>query len=101
MRVILIWSHRNVVTTSINDMDDVSAAPSRMTKNTSPKKVPNGIAAKILGRVMNVRDGPAFIGMPNAKTAGKIVSPVSRDTSVSRQTTCPIERATLISLSPI
>ena len=82
-------------------MDDVSAAPIKITKNTSPKNVPHGIDAKIFGKVIKVRDGPAFIGMPNAKTAGKIVSPVNSDTSVSRQMTCPIERAMSISFSLI
>ena len=65
-------------------MDDVSAAISSKAKNTRLKNAPNGIDAKIFGNVIKTSDGPAFIEIPNANTAGKIVSPVSRETSVSR-----------------
>ena len=72
---------------SIREIADVSAA-----KNTSRKKIvpitpPNFMLANTLGRVMNIRPGPAFNAErsppENANTAGMIIRPARNAIPVS------------------
>ena len=46
---------------SIREMEEVSAANSTRTKNTTPMTVPNAMFSKTIGRVTNIRPGPALI----------------------------------------
>ena len=54
-------------------------------EQSTPKIRPPAIWLKMLGRVMNTSPGPCPGSTPNAKQDGKIISPASRATSVSRR----------------
>ena len=70
--------------TSCREMVEVSAATTSSRKNTDDQTMLNGIELKMPGRVMNTSDGPDEGSMPTLNTAGKITTPASTATSVSR-----------------
>ena len=65
-------------------MVEVSAATTSSRKNTDDQTMLSGIELKMPGRVMNTSDGPDEGSMPTLNTAGKITTPASTATSVSR-----------------
>lgn len=70
--------------TSCKEMVEVSAATTSSRKNTDDQTMLSGIELKMPGRVMNTSDGPDEGSMPTLNTAGKITTPASTATSVSR-----------------
>ena len=76
---------------SVSAMELVSAANSTSVKNRTPMMRPIPMLAKILGIVMNMREGPApsCSGSPpeNANTAGMIIMPAKIATPVSKIST--------------
>ena len=70
--------------TSCKEMVEVSAATTSNRKNTDDQTMLSGIELKMPGRVMNTSDGPDEGSMPTLNTAGKITTPASTATSVSR-----------------
>ena len=76
---------------SVRAMALVRAAKRTSAKKAIPIAVPNPILAKILGMVMNIREGPApsASGSPpeKAKTAGMIIRPASMAMPVSKIST--------------
>ena len=76
---------------SVRAMELVSAAKSTSVKNRMPIMRPKPMLAKILGIVMNMREGPAFkcSGSPpeKAKTAGMIIIPAKIAMAVSKNST--------------
>ena len=73
--------------TSCKEMVEVSAATTSSRKNTDDQTMLSGIELKMPGRVMNTSDGPDEGSMPTLNTAGKITTPASMATSVSRMVT--------------
>ena len=61
-----------------------NAAKDIKTKNSVPQILPPAIPLNTLGRVMKIRFGPLSGLMPKAKQAGKIISPETNATKVSR-----------------
>ena len=62
-------------------------------KHTERKKItanrrPIGICLKILGMVINIRDGPADGSMPKANTAGIMAKAASMAAIVSKTAVC-------------
>ena len=70
--------------TSCREMVEVSAATTSSRKNTDDQTMLSGLELKMPGRVMNTSDGPDEGSMPTLNTAGKITTPASTATSVSR-----------------
>ena len=68
-------------------MVEVSAATTSSRKKIDDHTMLSGMPLKILGRVMNTSDGPDEGSMPTLNTAGKITTPASMATSVSRMVT--------------
>ena len=62
----------------------MSAATTSSRKNTDDQTMLRGIPLKMLGRVMKTSEGPDVGSIPTLKTAGKITTPASMATSVSR-----------------
>ena len=72
---------------SIKDIDELKAAMLNKTKNRVPKRIPNGIALKAIGKVTKTNPGPSEGANPFAKTIGKIAIPANKATPVSRAAT--------------
>jgi len=68
-------------------MVEVSAARTSSRKKSADHTGPSVMPLKIEGRVMKTSEGPAEGSMPALKTAGKIIAPASRATSVSSSVT--------------
>lgn len=96
LRFILKRSVMYAVTTSINDMTDVMAAISKMTKNNTANTLPSGICAKILGSTINTSPGPSCGDIPNANTAGMMANPANTANNVSEM---PVKKANLFKFS--
>ena len=72
---------------SMSDIEELKAAMLNKIKNNVPKKTPNGIELKAIGRVTKTSPGPSDAVKPFAKTIGKIAIPASKATPVSKAAT--------------
>ena len=72
---------------SIKDIEELSAAILNKTKNKVPKRIPNGMALKAMGKVTKTKPGPSEGARPLANTIGKIAMPANHATPVSRAAT--------------
>ena len=68
-------------------------------KKIAPQSLPPAIELKIFGRVMKIRFGPLSGFTPNAKLAGKMISPDIRATHVSSTVIATASPASLLFLS--
>ena len=75
-------------------MEELSAAILSKMKNKVPKKIPNGIELKAIGKVTKTKPGPSEAAKPLAKTIGNIAIPANNATPVSKA-------ATVIAVLPI
>ena len=87
---------------SIREMELVRAAKKNIRKKATPTTVPIPMLSNILGRVIKVREGPAWradISPPEkANTAGMIIIPPSIATPVSNSSTWVVDRSMSTSL---
>ena len=72
------------MTTSCSEMVEVRAATMSSRKNTDDQTMLSGMPLKMPGRVMKTSEGPDEGAIPTLKTAGKITTPASTATNVSR-----------------
>ena len=82
-------------------MELVTAANSTSKKNSTPTAEPKPMLSNTLGRVMNIRDGPAFSEAEsppeNANTAGMIIKPAIMAMRVSKNSTFWVESSMAMS----
>ena len=87
LREILYSSRKYAVSTSWNEMVEVSDAIVSNTKKTTDHAEAKGISLKISGRVTKISEAPSDGCKPALNTAGKITRPASTATSrVSKAT---------------
>ena len=77
-------SAKYAVSTSWNEIVDVSDARMTRRKKIADHTAANGIHLNISGRVTNTSDGPSVGCRPALNTAGNITRPASTDTSSVR-----------------
>ena len=75
----------------MRDIDEVNAAKKSKIKKKVAMILPNGIAPNAIGKVWNIKPGPAVEGSRlNVNTIGKIIIPARIATKVSAKATIEV-----------
>ena len=86
---------------SISEIEEVNAAKKTSRKKMAPRISPIGILLNTFGRVMNIREGPAFkfskFPSEKMKTEGTIIRPAKNAKPVSKNSICLTEVSRFVS----